>query len=69
MEIDVIVPEDMSENLEKASKELGLEENEVVVRAIKFYLNSIKDRVALKEELEAWETAAIEDAAEFEKRI
>jgi tRNA U34 5-carboxymethylaminomethyl modifying enzyme MnmG/GidA len=56
-------------DIEKASKEMDLNEKELVERAIKFYLYIIRDHISLKEELEAWEKASIKDLIDFEMRI
>jgi hypothetical protein len=57
------------EGYEKASKEMDLNEKELVERAIKFYLYVIKEHISLKEELEVWEKASIKDLIDFEMRI
>lgn len=67
--MQIEIARDISENLEKASKELRLNKKELIARAIKLYLNSIKEYVNLKEELEAWERAGTEDLLAFENKI
>lgn len=65
MEIE-ISPE-LLKNMEKASKELNLNEEELIVRAIKLYLNNIRDQLELREEMDAWEEASEEDIITWEK--
>ncbi len=59
--MEIEISEDVSKNIEKASREPGLDQKELVRRAVRFYLHSIVEEESLKEELEAWEKAGIED--------
>lgn len=67
--MEIEISKDISENLERASKEFGLNEEEIILRAIKLYLYSIREQLSLKEEIEAWEIAGMEDIVNFEKQI
>lgn len=67
--MQIEVAKDISENLERASKELGLNKKELITRAIKLYLHNVKEYIILKEELEAWERAGTEDLLAFENKI
>lgn len=69
MEVEIEISKGISKSLERASKELGLNEKELIVRAIKLYLYSIREQLSLKEEIEAWEMASIGDTVNFEKQI
>jgi hypothetical protein len=42
-------------NLERASKLTGIDEQELADRAIAHYLHSIRDEIGLAEEFEAWD--------------
>jgi tRNA U34 5-carboxymethylaminomethyl modifying enzyme MnmG/GidA len=63
------ISREILKDIEKASKEMDLNEKELVERAIKFYLYIIREHISLKEELEAWEKASIKDLIDFEMRI
>ena len=67
--MEVKIPRDISENVERVSRKLGLNKEEVVRRALIFYLNNIIKGKNLKEELESWESAGIEDLENFENKI
>lgn len=67
--MEVEISEEVSKNIKKASQELGLDQNELVRRAVRFYLHNLLEEKDLKEELEAWENAGIEDLQNFEKRL
>lgn len=58
--MEVEITEDVSRNIKRASQELGVDEKELVRRAVRFYLHRIIEEEGLKEELEAWEKAGIE---------
>ena len=59
--MEIEISQEILENIERASKNMGLNEKEIVARAIKLYLASIKDQLLLKEELEVWERASMDD--------
>ena len=63
--MEIKVSEETLKNIEKVSKKLGLSKNEIIVRAIKLYFYSAKELVNLKEELETWEEASLEDSSNF----
>ena len=67
--MEIEISNDVSENIEKASLELGVDKKELVSRAIRFYLHSIIEEENLKKELEAWEKAGMEDLENFEKQL
>ena len=63
--MEIEISKDISENVTQASKELGLSKEELIARAIKLYLLSMKKYIKLKEEMLDWEEAGIEDANNF----
>jgi len=67
--MEIEISKDTLENLEKASKELGLNEKEIILRAIKLYLYSIREQLSLKQEIEAWERAGMQDMINLEEQI
>lgn len=67
--MQVEVSEDISKNLEIASKELRIDKQEIILKAIRLYLHNISEYIDLRKELEAWEEAGMEDMLGFEQRI
>lgn len=56
-------------DLEKASKLIGLDEQELADRAIVHYLHSIRDEIELAEEFEAWDRASDEAFVNMEREL
>jgi hypothetical protein len=52
-----------------AARNLGVSENDLVTKAVLFYLAAVKKNVHLRDELRMWETASIEDLTSFEKAL
>ncbi len=65
--MEIEISEETYKDVENASKELGINEKEVIAKALKLYLLNLKAQLMLKEELEIWESASIEDLANFNK--
>lgn len=63
--MEIEISKDISENLKQASQELGLSKEELITRAVKLYLLSMKKYLELKEEMSDWEEAGVEDASSF----
>ena len=66
--MEIEISEDISKNIEKFSRDLGIDKEEIIRRAVKFYLHSIVEEENFKEELEAWENAGIKDLDKFEEQ-
>jgi hypothetical protein len=56
-------------NLERASKLTGIDEQELADRAIAHYLHSIRDEIGLAEEFEAWDEASDEALVNMEREF
>jgi hypothetical protein len=56
-------------DLEKASKLIGLDEQELADRAIVHYLHSLRDEIELAEEFEAWDRASDEALVNMEREL
>jgi hypothetical protein len=56
-------------DLEKASKLIGLDEQELADRAIVHYLHSIRDEIELAEEFKAWDRASDEALVNMEREL
>lgn len=67
--MEVEISEDITRHIDKASQAFGLNQQEFVLRAVRFYLNSIMEEEYLREELEVWEKAGIEDLEHFETTL
>ena len=52
-----------------ASKSLGISEDAFTINAVLFYLQNLKNRINLKEELNMWDQASNEDLLSFEKGL
>ncbi len=67
--MEIEITEDTSENIEKASRQLGVDKKELIRRAVRFYLHNIIEDEGLNTELEAWENAGIKDVEKFEEQL
>jgi hypothetical protein len=67
--MDVDLPEDTSEEIDRASDFLGIDRKALVDRAILFYLDAIKKDVELKREITAWDKLSDEALSNFEKKL
>lgn len=56
----MIVNKKIKSKLKDASIFLGLKEQDIFERALMFYLYSIKNKIALKKEMEAWDALSDE---------
>ncbi len=61
--MDINLSNEVSLSIENASREVGLSKEEIISRAIKLYLASLKGYLSLKEEMCAWEEAGIQDSS------
>jgi len=60
---------EMREKLKKASGILGFKEEEIVDRAVIFYLDTIQKQLDLKEELKEWDILSDEALEDFERSL
>jgi len=67
--MQIEIPKDTSEKVNKASKLLGVKKQEIIDRAILVYLDSISKHMELKQEMEEWEHLSDEALINFEKKI
>ena len=56
----IMVNRKIKSELKVASRFLGLKEQDIFERALMFYLYSIKNKIALKKEMEAWDVLSDE---------
>ena len=65
----VQIPKEMDMKLKDASKTLGFKEQEIIERAILFYLDTIKKQLDLKQELKEWDMLSDEALINFEETL
>lgn len=67
--MEVEIAKETSEELKEASKLLGINQKELVDRAIVTYIDSIKKILELKRDLTAWDLLSDEAIVNFEKSL
>ncbi len=53
--MQVVIEKKLDKKIRSASKTLGVDKELLVERALNFYLDTIKQSVAMRNELDAWE--------------
>ncbi len=69
LRMQIELPKETSSKLSKASKVLGIEDKEIVDRAIIVYLDSIEKMLELKREMKDWDALSDEALISFEKSL
>jgi hypothetical protein len=67
--MEYIIPERISKQVSKAANTLGFAEDELINRALLFYLDSINSQIELKEEFDYWDRLSDEALENFEKEL
>ena len=67
--MQIQIPKDTSKEIEKASKLLGIKEQEIIDRAILLYLDNISKYLNLMNEMKEWDTLSDEALINFEKAL
>jgi len=67
--MEIEISDDILKNIEEASEKLGVKDRELILRAIKFYLHNLREQIEFNSELQAWESAGVQDSINFEKQI
>lgn len=65
----VQVPKDVEKDVKKASEELNVSEEELVDRALHFYLSSVEKLRSLSREFAAWDKMSDEALHDFEDAL
>lgn len=65
----VQVSKEVDSRLKSISKTLGFDENQLVERAVLFYLDAIAKQVELKDEFSSWDKISDKDLTDFEERL
>ena len=64
--MEIEIPKDLDKKLSEISKELGLDKEEVVSRALLLYMDSINKMLLLKKEMSVWDKLSDEALEKFE---
>ena len=67
--MQIELPKDTSEKVSKASKLLGIRNQELVDRALVVYLDNLSKSLDLKKEMKEWDTLSDEALTYFEKEL
>lgn len=67
--MNTAVQKKLKKDVERVSKVMGIGEKELVERATRFYLASVEQEVALRDELDAWERASDDALSSMEKSM
>ena len=60
------LPKKLQKTVKGAAKHLGVSEGDLVTKAVLYYLAAVSKEIELKDELDMWERASLEDLALFE---
>ena len=66
--MEIEIPKDLDKKLSEISKELGLDKEEVVNRALLLYMDSINKMLLLKKEMNVWDKLSDGALEKFEFR-
>ena len=64
--MEIEITKDLDKKLSEISKELGLDKEEVVNRALLLYMDSINKMLLLKKEMNVWDKLSDEALEKFE---
>ena len=64
--MEIEITKDLDKKLSEISKELGLDKEEVVNRALLLYMDSINKMLLLKKEMNIWDKLSDEALEKFE---
>ncbi len=67
--MEVEIQKSTTEQVEKLSKLLGLEKQEVIGKAVDFYFENLEKHSKLKKEIKDWDKLSDEALDEFEKAL
>ena len=67
--MQIQIPKEMDKKLKKVSDLLGLEKQEIVDRALLFYLDTIQKQLDLKQEFKEWDALSDEALKSFENAL
>ena len=67
--MEVEIEKETSDRIIEVSKELGIEKNKLVERAVLLYLDSISKYVEFKKEMDDWDVLSDQAFENFEKGL
>ena len=65
----ITLPKEIGSKIKIASKNLGISRDVFTLNAVLFYLQSLKNRINFKRELNMWDQASNDDLLLFEKSL
>ena len=65
----IIIPKKVEQELKFASHNLGLSNEDFIMNAILYYIQTLEKKVELKKELDIWEKTSDFDLIKFEKNL
>ena len=67
--MQISIQKTLLNDIRSASRAMGFSEDEFAHRALRYYLTSIRDEIALQQELNAWEGLSEESLSGFERQL
>lgn len=67
--MEIQIPKETDKRLKRASEILGFKKQEIVDRALLFYLDTIQKQMELKKEFKEWDALSDEALMNFEKAL
>lgn len=67
--MEIELSKEMAKRLNKVSSLLGMGNNDIINRALLFYLDTISKQVELKKEMASWDKLSDEALVKFDKLI
>jgi len=67
--MQIELPKETSKKVHRASELLGIQNQELVQRALIVYLDNLEKYMALKQEMKDWDTLSDEALQSFEKSL
>ena len=65
----ITLPKQINSKIIIASKSLGISRDAFTLNAVLFYMQNLKNKVSLKNELNMWDQASNKDLLNFEKGL
>lgn len=63
------LPKKLQKRVKGAARHFGVSENDLVTKAVLYYLATVSKELELRDELDMWEKASLEDFASFESSV
>ena len=63
------ISKNMDRKIEEASKEMGIDKEEVIIRAISLFLEDVRKMKDLEKEMKTWDKLHVEALSNFEREL